>query len=475
MKTPSSEENSSYENDLFDKSNELNRVDSFAFNIVRVKADINYFRAYLFQLMNDDFGLSESCREKFEIINKKIEELTQNEIFEILQMEFEVEESGRFFEDNNCIEFYHFKDDNFIDRLDYSNYPELFTGIKQVSFDQGGLIVFELYGTQIYKLYNSKGKLITGPCHDLEILINGKFIERSSDNSGGFHLSKYSLFTDSVFYIKSFSDFDNEAFEFLTTNYRDRLQIEIGKSEPKRIENFKTPKSKKEAKIILLDTNCNWITSPELVQFYENDKELALLAVSREPLAYSLLSKDLIIDKTIQKTLCLKADWNLLHYINEWNFDIESLLTFEELLEVIKNNTNILSVLSNNVHSNKEYLMAAMSNSISNLNYAADSLKKDKQFALEVVKYQGEALKYIDDSLKANREIVLEAIKNNFLAIKFCSELLRNSVDFIIEAYELNPKIMSNIDDNIIKGSKRLQELFQQYESRKEDFNDLPF
>lgn len=475
MKTPSSEENSSYENDLFDKSNELNRVDSFAFNIVRVKADINYFRAYLFQLMNDDFGLSESCREKFEIINKKIEELTQNEIFEILQMEFEVEESGRFFEDNNCIEFYHFKDDNFIDRLDYSNYPELFTGIKQVSFDQGGLIVFELYGTQIYKLYNSKGKLITGPCHDLEILINGKFIERSSDNSGGFHLSKYSLFTDSVFYIKSFSDFDNEAFEFLTTNYRDRLQIEIGKSEPKRIENFKTPKSKKEAKIILLDTNCNWITSPELVQFYENDKELALLAVSREPLAYSLLSKDLIIDKTIQKTLCLKADWNLLHYINEWNFDIESLLTFEELLEVIKNNTNILSVLSNNVHSNKEYLMAAMSNSISNLNYAADSLKKDKQFALEVVKYQGEALKYIDDSLKANREIVLEAIKNNFLAIKFCSELLRNSVDFIIEAYELNPKIMSYIDDKIIKQHERLRDLFQEYESRKEDFNDLPF
>ena len=475
MKTPSSEENSSYENDLFDKSNELNRVDSFAFNVVRVKADINYFRAYLFQLMNDDFGLSESCREKFEIINKKIEELTQNEIFEILQMEFEVEESGRFFEDNNCIEFYHFKDENFIDRLDYSNYPELFTGIKQVSFDQGGLIVFELYGTQIYKLYNSKGKLITGPCHDLDILINGKFIVRSSDNSGGFHLSKYSLFTDSVFYIKSFSDFDNEAFEFLTTNYRDRLQIEIGKSEPKRIENFKTPKSKKEAKIILLDTNCNWITSPELVQFYENDKELALLAVSREPLAYSLLSTDLMIDKIIQKTLCLKADCNLLHYINEWNFDIESLLTFEELLEVIKNNTNILSVLSNNVHSNKEYLMAAMSNSISNLNYADVSLKKDKQFALEVVKYHGEALKYIDDSLKANREIVLEAIKNNFLAIKFCSKSLRNSVDFIIDAYELNPKIMSYIDDNIIKGSKRLQELFQQYESRKEDFNDLPF
>jgi hypothetical protein len=475
MTTPSSDEINSYENDLFDKSNELNRVDSFAFNLLRVKADINYFRAYLFQLMNDVFGLSESCREKFEIINKKIEELTQNEIFEILQIELEVDESGSFFGNNYCNEFYHFADENFTNRFDYSNYPELFTNIKQVSYDQGGLIVFELYGTQIYKLFNSKGKLITGPCHDLDILINGKFIERSSDNSGGFHLSKYSLFTDSVFYIKSFSDFDDDAFEFLSTNYRDRIQIEIGKSEPKRIENFKTPESKNEAKIILLDTNCNWITSPELVKFYENDKELALLAISREPLAYSLLSEDLMIDKKIQKTLCLRADWNLLHYVKEWNFDIENLLTFEELREVITNNTNILSVLSKNVRLNKDYLMAAMSNSISNINYADDSLKKDSKFALEVVKSHGEALKYFDNSLKANREIVFEAIKNNCFAIKFCSESLRNNEDFIVDVYEMNPKIMSYIDDKIIKQHERLRDLFQEYESRKEDFNDLPF
>ena len=193
--------------------------------------------------------------------------------------------------------------------------------------------------------------------------------------------------------------------------------IEIGKSEQKRIENFKTTESKNEAKIILLDTNCNWITSPELVKFYENDKELALLAISREPLAYSLLSDDLMIDKTIQKTLYLRADWNLLHYVKEWNFDIENLLTFEELREVITNNTNILSVLSKNVRLNKDYLMAAMSNSISNINYADDSLKKDSKFALEVVKSHGEALKYFDNSLKANREIVFEAIKNNCFAI----------------------------------------------------------
>jgi hypothetical protein len=199
------------------------------------------------------------------------------------------------------------------------------------------------------------------------------------------------------------------------------------------------------------------------------------LAISREPLAYSLFSDDLMIDKTIQKTLCLRADWNLLHYVKEWNFDIENLLTFEELREVITNNTNILSVLSKNVRLNKDYLMAAMSNSISNINYADDSLKKDSKFALEVVKSHGEALKYFDNSLKANREIVFEAIKNNCFAIKFCSESLRNNEDFIVDAYEMNPKIMSYIDDKIIKQHERLRDLFQEYASRKEDFNDLPF
>ena len=139
-------------------------------------------------------------------------------------------------------------------------------------------------------------------------------------------MSKYSLLTDSVIHINSFSDFGGEAFEILRIDSRDRFQIEIGKSIPERIENFKKPKSKNEAKLILLDENCNWITSPQLSKFYENDKELALLAVSREPLAYSLLSNELMLDESIQKVLCLSTDWNLLHYIKEWNLFIENIL-----------------------------------------------------------------------------------------------------------------------------------------------------
>lgn len=518
----SSEEIQTLKKDLLEKSNELNRVDASAFNIKRVNADIYYLRAYLFQLMNDSFGLSESCRDKFKTLNREIEELSENEIFEIL--EIEIDDRGVPINDSYGLEFYHFSHERIADNNDFSNYPELFTNLSQISFDQGGLVVFQLYGVQIYKLFNAKGKLITGPCHDLDILINGKYIERASGNRPGFHLSKYSLLTDSVFHINSFSDFGDEDFEFLSINSRDRLQIEIGESVPKRIENFIEPKSKSEAKTILLDSNCNWITSPELSNFYRNDKELALLAVSKEPLAYSLLSNELMLDKSIQEVLCLATNRNLLHYVKEWNLDVESILNLDELCTVIKNNNNLLSILSNNVHSNVECLFAAISSDSSNikyvdesnkeyrelalaavksdgkaLEYICDSFKSDKQIVLSAVKNYGGALKYASaslqndkevvllavtkfgeslkfasSSLQANKEVVLEAIKSDCHAFQYCSEFLRNDEDFICEAFKINLQIMGYIDAETINQYQSLQELYYEYESRDED-DDLPF
>jgi hypothetical protein len=417
------------------------RVDAKAFNIKRIKADINYLRAYLFQLMNDDFGLSDNCRERFKTINKKIEELSVGMILDIIG----VPVGGI-----NYIEFYHFNIENFIGDEDFTNYPELFTDIRQISFDQGGLVVFELYGTQIYKLFNSNGRLITGPCHDLDILINGKYMERSSENISGFHLFKYRLLTDSSIHIDSFSDFDSQKiFELLMLDSRDRLQIEVGNSVPERIENFKEPKSRDEAKLILLDSNCNWITSPELLKFYEQDKELALLAVSREQLAYTLLSKELMFDEEIQRTLCLNATGNLLQYIKEWVIPIENIISIKHLCPVIENNQDLLSVLSNKVHSNVECLMAAIINDVNNMKYASVDLKNDKSF-------------------------VLEAVKTNGFAFKYCSDSLRNDVEFICELYKINYNIIKEIDPVVIEENEILKNLYIDYKKNQEQ-DDLPF
>ena len=51
MAKPKSEQIKTLKKDFLEKTNALNRINANAFNINRVKADINYLRAYLFQLM----------------------------------------------------------------------------------------------------------------------------------------------------------------------------------------------------------------------------------------------------------------------------------------------------------------------------------------------------------------------------------------------------------------------------------------
>lgn len=162
-------------------------------------------------------------------------------------------------------------------------------------------------------------------------------------------------------------------------------------------------------------------------------------------------------------------------YIKEWNIDIEKILTLDELCIVIKNNRNLLSVLSNNFLSNVECVLAAMNNEVSNIKFADDLLKKDSEFALTVLKLYGEALEYLDESIKDNKEIVLEAIKNNYAAFEYSSESIRRDEEFICEVYKLNHNIMHFIDDKTIKQSKRLKDLYNDYKSREEDEDDLPF
>jgi len=432
------------------KTNQSNRVDSSAFNIKRVKADLNYLRAYFYQLINDCFGLSDISKKEFEKRNKRIEELSENEIIEILHHSHQ--------DVNSCFELYHFDHENEIDINDITNYPELFTQIKEISYDQGGLVVLELYGTQIYKLFTSKGKFITGPCHDLNISINGKFIERDSGNTPGFHLSKYSVLEDSILYLDSFDDLGGEAFDFLEVTDRDRLQIEIGTSKPERIENFIEPKSKDEAKSILLDSNCNWITSPELSKFYENDKELAKLAISKEPLAFSLLSNSLRKDKSIQKTLCLFAglNLNLQHYTKEWDISIENILTLEQLVHVLKNNIDLFRLCADKTPFNSNC-----------------KIGESRDIVLEIVKSKGQALEYASELLKADREIVLEAVKNNGKALQYASETLQADKELVKKSDNNNGWSLQNTNEPL----KVKKDILDPYENSSEvdDFDDLPF
>jgi hypothetical protein len=81
--------------------------------------------------------------------------------------------------------------------------------------------------------------------------------------------------------------------------------------------------------------------------------------------------------------------------------------------------------------------------------------------------------------LKSVPEVVIEALKNNEYSFRFCSDFLRNDEDFITEAFKINYKIISFIDAKTLKKHNRLQELYKEYESRKEEpeeeEDELPF
>jgi hypothetical protein len=75
---------------------------------------------------------------------------------------------------------------------------------------------------------------------------------------------------------------------------------------------------------------------------------------------------------------------------------------------------------------------------------------------------------------------VLAAVQECAYAIEYCSDTLLADEEFICEAYNRNPNIISYIDAKTIKQYNRLQDLYNNYKSAKEEYgeheeDDLPF
>jgi hypothetical protein len=352
-----------------------NRVTAEAFKIKKVKGyDLFYLKAFLYQILNSDFGFAEDYNTEFIALGKEIEALEFNDLKTIFKNGFiDIEQT----------DFYYFEDQMhaFLDYLQspnkskanvYSKFPSLFTDIRQVSFDQGGLIIFECFGMQIYELYTASGKYKEGPCHDLDLLDKNRYLYRSSGFSPGFVLEEYHLNTYSKT-LNTYGDFDMPRCPNI--GGRDRLAIPYYNEQIQRIENFTTPKNRLDVSKILEDINTNWFTSPELHKFYWNDKELALKAVQKDMLAYTLLDRQLKDDQEIVVAL-VKANGIALEFTSE-------------------------------------------------------AFKADKSIVLTAVLQDGYALEFASTELKADKEIVTAAVKQEEYALQFASEELKRDSDII--------------------------------------------
>lgn len=76
-------------------------------------------------------------------------------------------------------------------------------------------------------------------------------------------------------------------------------------------------------------------------------------------------------------------------------------------------------------------VLAILNHSVDSFNYASEELKSNRDFVLEAVNIKGSALKYVSKELKSDKEIVISAIKNNSSAFQFASPLLQGDKEII--------------------------------------------
>jgi hypothetical protein len=358
------------------------------------------------------------------------------------------------------------------DEINEESIP-LFTDIMGVSFDAGGLIVMECFGSQIYELYTADGKLITGPCHDLELLPEGKFLERSSDSRPGFYVSKYYNELDYVDGCISYGDLDSNAILHLAISGRDRILFEG--DEMLRVETFDPPKTTSEASDILSSDSCNYVTSPDLVRYYHNNRALAMQAIEKDPYAFTLLSASLQKDSEILRCLLFQPSCYVDSFIYEYKMDVAGVLTEDEILNFVSNGKLSILLLPDLFFHKRDMVLAALKEDRYNtkeiIEKTPEFIRDDEEIMMLAVTHDFHALQFASDRLKRQRELVLTAIKNEkYLRVEE-NEIKKYSVRY-------SPLFLADneIVDMIKKIKQEDQERFlKRVMETKVSDDDLPF
>jgi hypothetical protein len=286
----------------------------------KLEATPELYRIYLEQAREDQFGFSFALDEALK--NKKIAQLSDQKVCALIEKYVSELPAYFFYFDNEKLY-----------RKDAA--PTLYTNIISSSFDINGLLVLERFNSQIYDLRTFHGAFIDGPCHDLDLSINGRYMMRSAESRPGFHV--YSLGEDGEYVDTDFYwDLDPFTNDFLNIHNRDQLELTLGKGMLKRIENFEPPRNREQVFEILRSKDINYVCSSLLRPFYCNDLEIAILGIQKEPLVYTLLCAELQNDSTIQKALFLDTDAHLTPYLLNYHLNLPAVLSEGQIVELLQ-------------------------------------------------------------------------------------------------------------------------------------------
>ena len=277
----------------------LHLTSPYDFKVRRVTPNAFLTRKYFFQLLYSDFGLADLLREKILQLSLSEEELSDIFIDEVLNSLELIPEYFYFFSDKD-LEFE-------ISPIDF----EIYTGIINISFDQGGLLIMECYRNQIYVLCNANGDSITDYCHDLDLGLNGLVHFRLSDRHYDFESAVFRKETGQLEPLVLETNI-TENFIYNGLNWkRDYLPFQfepyISNGEFEFLQGRGDLTWLKEA---LKNNVVNWVCAPWLIEKYHSDKELALAAIKVDFKVFSLLKYEQQNDFEVLKQFSISAPFN---------------------------------------------------------------------------------------------------------------------------------------------------------------------
>jgi len=369
------------------------------FNLARKEPNSLEIRAYLYQILTDGFGLSKNLREDFK---KELPFLDDNVSNWDLNTISETDLKRIYGEEYLPKEIFYFKKEynhDSILQIDYKAFPQIFTRVCDVSFDKGGLLVVELYSSQIYLLFDTNGKCLYDHCNDLRLGANGKAMLRTTE-SCFWELMQYN--GEYLERIDFFGPFD-EPRDFPDITGRDIIpeMLPVGTFNKNNYDLSKTM-TNEEVKMELKNQSESYHF---LQKYYSDNEKLALLAVNSNLYAFTFLSERLQVDKVFVTKLITakKENQRLYDFLNdELKADIE-IVKF-----CITANPGIIRNIA--PVSDRELMEEALKDHVFNLEYASDDLKADKKLVLALVKKDWRVLRDASKVLLSDSVFIAEAI-----------------------------------------------------------------
>lgn len=361
------------------------------FNLVRKEPNLLELRAYLYQILTTSFGLSEILKELFRKEFPGLgDDVTKWDLNAISEPDIR-----RILWDQGVLpdEIFYFKKEYNPDEVlqnDYKAFPMIFTRVCNVSFDNSGLIVLELYKSRIYVLFDANGEILWEPCYDVRLGTEGRAMITDTDCE--------------TFEVRSSHGEGNDDFDFFPDiSGRDIIP------EMLPLGTFREDSHDQSKKMSNEEVNLELRNNPEsyhfLQKYYYDNEKLALIAVNSNLFAFTFLSERLQRDKEYVIKLISSNNRNqkLYNYLsNQLKADIEIVkLCIKSCPSIIRKIAPV---------SDSELMEEALKEDVFYLEYASEDLKSDKKLVLDLVRKEWRVLTKVSKVLLLDSAFIAEAI-----------------------------------------------------------------